>query len=42
MLTHADPVAGSIRQNFALDMVSPTDFVNSNTFKSKFTGIQSS
>lgn len=39
MLTHADPVAGSTRQNFVLDVVSSIDFVNLNTFKSEFTSI---
>lgn len=40
MQTHADPVAGSAKQNFAFDMVSPTDFVKPNTFKSDFIRIQ--
>lgn len=41
MLTYADPVAGSIRQNLGLDVVSPTDFFNPNTFKLEFTSIKS-
>lgn len=41
MLIYIDPVAGNIRKNSVLDMVSPTDSANPKAFKSKFTRIPS-
>lgn len=41
-LTHSDPAAGSIKQNFALDLVSSGVSTCPSTFKSELTGIQPS